>query len=87
MLSPSAREEKTSSNASSEDYEHPEPNRCFEVEPQKMEVTSMGVLENEQQCGHGNDGCDDLPYGGRHRCFGGDFDSFLTDMRFPFQDH
>jgi hypothetical protein len=64
VLSPSAREEKTSSNASSEDYEHPEPNRCLEVEPQEVEVTGFGVLENKQQRDKDNDGRDDLPSGG-----------------------
>jgi hypothetical protein len=39
------------------------------MEPQKMEVTAIVVLENEQQCGHDNGGRDDLVSGGAPSLF------------------
>ena len=54
----------------------------MEVEPQKIEVTGTGVLGNEQQCGHDNDGRDDLPSGGTPSLFAEGFDSSITAMTF-----
>src|SRR5215468_707205 len=69
LLSPPVRDEKTSTDTSGEDHEQPEPNGCLEMEPQKMEVTAIVVLENEQQCSHHNDGRDDLFSGGMPSLF------------------